>query len=428
MNEDPEIPVVCGRFVLEEQIGSGAMGMVWRARDTLLERAVAVKQLQLPPDGRKLTDPEVRRGLLREARAAARLNHPAVVTVYDAVLHDDDIFIVMELVCAPTLLSAIHREGSLSPARVAGIGLQLVDVLQDAHRIGLTHRDIKPSNLMLLPGDRVKVTDFGIARIAGEPHVTAHYVLRGSPAYMAPEQIRDTTGSSFPSADWWSLAVSLHHAVEGELPFPQSTAVAVIAAILTEEPRSPRRACPELGVILRAMMAKDPDERPGIDTVRAAFASVARSIRPVKPADAVDISTDVLRPDQDHDSSTTSWYRCQELLSDASRRVGPVKKRAAKAVAGIALICAVMAVPASTSPISRTSPARTTTTRPSHTPGVPPPVLSDPQVSSATTSITVPTQPSGSPPFSPPNGDVTIPVLPPGPGGGEPGPDGGGGG
>ncbi|MEW2584962.1 serine/threonine-protein kinase [Streptomyces virginiae] len=231
------------------------MGTVWRAHDEQLDREVALKELRLPDD-LDASGRETWIGRLdREARAAARLKHPGVITVHDRIAGDDGRpWIVMELVHGRSLDDLIKDEGPLPPARVAGIGLQVLDALRAVHATGVTHRDIKPANV-LLEGDRVVLTDFGIAAVEGEPGLTRSGALMGTPVYMAPEQVRGLPATA--ESDLWSLGATLFTAVEGHPPFGGSGSWAVFVAVATEEPAPAVRAG-ELGPVLNGLLRKDP--------------------------------------------------------------------------------------------------------------------------------------------------------------------------
>jgi eukaryotic-like serine/threonine-protein kinase len=279
---------VAERFVLEERLGEGGMGIVWRSTDELLGREVAIKQVQTH---RALSD--VRDRLIREARAAARLNHPGAVTVHDVISDGDEVFIVMEFVPAHTLAELVERHGPLAAGRVARIGLGLLEVLEEAHRIGIVHRDVKPANVMVLPGDRVKLADFGIARIAGDPTLTREGTVLGSPAYMSPEQTRGHRGDA--ATDAWALGATLYFAAEGVAAFGRETYEACIAAVLIEPPPSPRRAGAELAGLLMGLLEKDPADRPGPDHIRRTLERVEAGT-PVAPEPALVRDTIVDRP------------------------------------------------------------------------------------------------------------------------------------
>jgi serine/threonine protein kinase len=186
--------------VLMAPLGRGGMGVVWRAHDQVLGRQVAVKEVVFPPN---MADDEQRPAqarVLREARAAARLNHPGAVTLYDVVQDQGGTFIVMELVQAPTLAELVRTDGPLPPGQVAEVGAQLAGVLEAAHRAGIVHRDVKPANVMVPDRGTVKLADFGVASLQGDPQLTSTGLVVGSPAYVAPEQARGE--ESGPPADF----------------------------------------------------------------------------------------------------------------------------------------------------------------------------------------------------------------------------------
>jgi eukaryotic-like serine/threonine-protein kinase len=258
--------LVADRYALKASIGRGGMGVVWRARDTVLGREVAVKEVVFPP-----TMPEEERRpaqarVMREARAAARLNHPAAVVLYDVVQDHGGTFIVMELVDAPTLADVVRRDGPLSVERAAEIGAQVASALEAAHQAGIVHRDVKPGNVMVPANGMAKLADFGIASLQGDPQLTSTGLVIGSPAYMAPEQAKGE--ESGPPADFWALGATIFYAVEGEPPFDRGTSIATLAAVVNEPPRAPRRAGP-LAPLLTALLAKDPAARPSGPTIGA---------------------------------------------------------------------------------------------------------------------------------------------------------------
>ena len=194
---------VANRYELEEELGHGGMGVVWRATDTLLARPVALKEVDLPRGVDAAQREGLRARVSREARAAARLSHPGVVTVYDIAHDGGQDFIVMELVSAPTLEELVRTRGPLTPERVARLGLGLLDALEAAHRAGIVHRDLKPRNVMVREDGVTKLADFGIASVQGDPRLTMTGLVVGSPAYMAPEQVEAEPVS--PATDLWAL-------------------------------------------------------------------------------------------------------------------------------------------------------------------------------------------------------------------------------
>jgi hypothetical protein len=242
------------------------MGVVWRAQDAVLGREVAVKEVVFPPTMAEEERRPAQARVMREARAAARLNHPSAVTLYDVVQDRGSTFIVMELVEAPTLADLVREQGPLPVERVAEIGAQIASALQAAHGAGIVHRDVKPGNVMVGALGGAKLADFGIASLQGDPQLTSTGLVIGSPAYMAPEQARGE--ESGPPVDFWALGATMFYAVEGEPPFDRGTSIATLAAVVNDPPRAPRRAGP-LTDLISALLAKDPAARPSGPKVRA---------------------------------------------------------------------------------------------------------------------------------------------------------------
>lgn len=207
--------LVGGRYRLLERIGSGGMGTVWRAFDELVDREVAVKQPRLPGDPEDEAFQRAAHRLYREARAAARVDHPSAVAIHDVVIEDELPWIVMELVRGESLHELLRR-GRLAPADSARIGLAVLGALCAAHAVGIVHRDVKPANVLLGPHNRVVLTDFGIAHIQGEESLTASGEFVGSLEFIAPERMSGTGAG--PASDLWSLGVLLYAAVEGASP------------------------------------------------------------------------------------------------------------------------------------------------------------------------------------------------------------------
>jgi len=258
--------VIAGRYRLQAPIGRGAMGVVWRARDQLLDRDVAVKEVQIADT---LTEEEratAYQRTLREAKTAARLNHPAVVTVYDVAEDGGRPWIVMQLVSARSLDQVLATSGPLSPRRAAEMARQLLSALSVAHAAGVMHRDVKPSNVLISNDGRAVLTDFGIATFQGDPKLTQTGMVMGSPGFTAPERIRGEDAT--PASDLWSLGATLYAAVEGHGPFEKrGGAITTMSAIINEDaPEAPTAGA--LGPVIAALLRREPVDRP--DAVEAA--------------------------------------------------------------------------------------------------------------------------------------------------------------
>jgi serine/threonine protein kinase len=266
---------VADRYELGTELGHGGMGVVWRATDTLLAREVAVKEVDLPRGLDADQRAAMRARVSREARAAARLSHPGVVTVYDIAQDGGRDYIVMELVAAPTLDDVVRTDGPLAPERAASLGLGLLATLEAAHRAGIVHRDLKPKNVMVREDGTTKLADFGIASVQGDPRLTATGLVVGSPAYMAPEQVEGAAVG--PPADLWALGATLWFAVEGEPPFGGGE-FQTLSAIVSGEPRQARRLGP-LAPVLDRLLAKDPARRPTPEELRPLLRRVAGETR-----------------------------------------------------------------------------------------------------------------------------------------------------
>lgn len=261
--------LVMGRFRVEERIGSGGMGTVFRAFDERLQRDVAIKEIQTAGAER----------VLREAQAAARLNHPAIVTLYELGERDGHALLVSELVEGKTL-DRVAREGTVSDRDVAEIGTDLCDALAHAHERGVIHRDLKPQNAIVRPfgtqGRRAKLMDFGIAAVAGAPALTAPGEVVGTLAYMAPEQAEGEYAG--PEADVYSLALTLYEAWAGENPVarrtPAQTARQIgqrIQSLAVLRPDLPAALVTQIDASLEA----DPRNRPTLKRLRAELARAA---------------------------------------------------------------------------------------------------------------------------------------------------------
>ena len=247
--------MIVDRYRVLEEAGRGGMGSVWRCVDERLGREVAVKQVGRMP-GESVTD---RARALREARSSAALNHRNVVSIYDAIAEGDHLWLVMEYVPGRTLGQIVRQEGPLPPERVAWIGAQVADGLAAAHERGTVHRDVKPGNVLVRDDDSAQISDFGIARTAGDDTLTQTGMVTGTPAYFAPEIARG--GDPTPASDVWALGATLFTAVEGEPPYGTNpNALALLSTIAVEDPAPPTRAGP-LTEPIRRMLDPDPAAR-----------------------------------------------------------------------------------------------------------------------------------------------------------------------
>ncbi|MFI1922865.1 serine/threonine-protein kinase [Streptomyces sp. NPDC020377] len=279
-----ESRTVGGRYRLLERIGSGGMGTVWRARDELMEREVAVKQPRLPGDPEDDFHRRAAHRLHREARAAARVDHPCAVAIHDVVVEEGAgadpegglPWIVMELVRGESLHEVLKR-GPLDPAEAARIGLAVLGALRAAHAVGIVHRDVKPANVLLGRHGRVVLTDFGIAHIHGEESLTASGEFVGSLEFVAPERMAGRGGG--PASDLWSLGVLLYAAVEGWSPFRRTTVESTLAAVIAADPPEPKQAGP-LGPLVVRLLVRDPVRRPDPAEVAEILAAITEG-RPV---------------------------------------------------------------------------------------------------------------------------------------------------
>ncbi|MET9576965.1 serine/threonine-protein kinase [Streptomyces massasporeus] len=269
--------LVAGRYRLAESIGSGGMGRVWRAHDEVLHRSVAIKELTAA-----LYVSESEQAILlartrAEARAAARINHSAVVTVHDVLEHDGRPWIVMELVEGRSLADAVKEEGRVEPREAARIGLWVLRALRAAHTAGVLHRDIKPGNVLLARDGRVLLTDFGIAQIEGDTTITRTGEVVGSVDYLAPERVRGHDPG--PSSDLWALGATLYTAVEGRSPFRRTTPLTTMQAVVEEEAAELQHAGPLTPVII-SLLRKDPNTRPDASEAEQMLAEAAEGRRP----------------------------------------------------------------------------------------------------------------------------------------------------
>jgi tRNA A-37 threonylcarbamoyl transferase component Bud32 len=252
--------LLSGRYRLIDPIGEGGMGRVWHARDELLGRDVAVKEIT----SEGLTRVELgdlRERAIREARAIAQISHPCVISIFDVVAGETP-WIVMELVRSRSLQQVINRDGPLAPPEAARIGLAVLAGLRAAHQQGILHRDVKPANVLLASDGRVVLTDFGLAMMAGDSSMTRTGVVLGSPSFLAPERALDEPADA--KADLWSLGATLYAAIDGRPPYQKSTPMATLSALMTQPPPVSGRAG-ALQPVLAALLRRDPAARADTD-------------------------------------------------------------------------------------------------------------------------------------------------------------------
>ncbi|MFJ1973224.1 serine/threonine-protein kinase [Streptomyces sp. NPDC087903] len=319
--------VIAGRYRLEKRLGRGGMGVVWRATDQLLGRQVAVKEIPLDDT---LSEEEARRQrdrTLREARAVAQLRHPHIIVVHDVVEHDERPYIVMDLIGGGSLADRVSARGPVDAAEAARIGIGLLSALRTAHAAGVLHRDIKPANVLLeADTDRVVLTDFGIAQVAGATTLTETGSFVGSPEYTAPERMSGArTG---PESDLWSLGALLCTVLSGESPFRRDSLGGILHAVVFDEIRPPVQAGPLLPVV-RGLLERDPERR--LDAAQAermlrAFRDTGRT--PTPPPGYTPTRLDVPR---------------REPAPTAAEPVPPGRTYSTKGVLVAALLVAAMA-------------------------------------------------------------------------------------
>jgi eukaryotic-like serine/threonine-protein kinase len=279
--------VIAGRYRLLSPLGEGGMGTVWRARDEVLHREVAVKEVHAPAGLPRADVERLYTRLEREAWATARISDRNVVTVYDVATEDGRPWIVMELVRGLSLADALDAEGPMPPRRAAHIGAEVLSALRAAHDAGVLHRDVKPANVLLANDGRVVLTDFGIATVEGSSALTMTGEVIGSPEFLAPERALGRTPG--PESDLWSLGVLLYAAVEGSSPFRQDTPLSTLRAVVDEELPPPRRAG-TLAPVIEGLLRKDPAERLPAERAEQDLRMVAAGGSPAAPTARVPVA------------------------------------------------------------------------------------------------------------------------------------------
>ncbi|AOW92129.1 serine/threonine protein kinase [Rhodococcus sp. WMMA185] len=307
--------LVAGRYRLQSKLGGGGMGAVWLARDTLLHRDVAVKQVittaGLAPDEAQ----RLRESTMREGRNAAKLAHNHSIAMYDVALEAGEPWLVMEYLPSRSLAQAMNIVETLPPLEVAQIGAQVADALAAAHAAGIVHRDIKPGNILVADRGRelgtVKISDFGIARAKGDSADSTNGVITGTPAYFSPEVARgkDPTEAS----DVFSLGAALYTVVEGQPPFGiDSDSVALLHRVARAEIYRPAKAGPLTDTLLH-LLEPDPARRPTMSEARDELARVAM-------AGPGDIAHLIGSPVYSADGTIPAWAHRSTPLPDSRKR------------------------------------------------------------------------------------------------------------
>ncbi|MFJ4966226.1 serine/threonine-protein kinase [Streptomyces sp. NPDC088729] len=394
--------LLAGRYRLGDVLGRGGMGKVWRAHDEVLHRTVAVKELTAGLYVAEADRLVLHARTQKEARAAARITHPGVVTVHDVIEYDQRPWIVMQYVDGPSLADAAKETGEIAPREAARIGLHVLGALRAAHGAGVLHRDVKPGNVLLARDGRVLLTDFGIAAIEGDSTITRTGELVGSIDYLAPERVRG--GDPGPASDLWSLGATLYTAVEGRSPFRRTSPISTMQAVVQDQPPVSENAGP-LGPVITALLRKDPADRPSAAAAqqmlrdvaegraaRSAQAHVETESYPgkarypvtVPDGDAARLSGDAsvsasaataARPRPDQDTSGRSGALAGAVSAPVTRRAGARWRTTlvvvvAAAVLGGAggLVAMKYQGGAAESPVGRTRADTTVSTDPSATP------------------------------------------------------------
>ncbi|MBF6245469.1 protein kinase [Nocardia elegans] len=344
--------LIAGRYRLADPIGSGAMGVVWRASDVRLRRTVAVKQLLLAPGLTKAQALEAKMRAMREGRIAARLHHQNAVTVFDVAEEDGQPWLVMEYVDAQSLAALMRDKGPLEPREVARIGAKVAAALAAAHDAGIVHRDVKPANILVADNGTVKITDFGISRAVGDVTVTSTGFLAGTPAYLSPEIARGEDPE--PASDVFALGSTLYAAVEGAPPFGEGdNPLAVLHSVVSAKVPEPKRA-ESLGPVLMSLLAADGADRPTMreaqqaleavaDGRSAALVPAATKVLPQPGADAA-ATTVLSAPEKTASAPTPSGAGSTARTPAPHPKPGPLRDRRIWAVAAAAVLVVAVIV------------------------------------------------------------------------------------
>lgn len=424
--------VLAERYELLEVLGRGGMGVVYRARDRVLDRVVAVKVLPLD----RAQDPTAIARFEREALAAAGLSHRNIVSVFDFGTDQETRFIVMEYLAGQSLARRVHERGALAVGEAVDLVAQVASALAAAHEAGIVHRDVKPANVMVNAQGHVKVLDFGIARLTAGISLTQTATVLGSAPYLAPELCRGASADA--RSDIYALGCVLYELLTGRPPFKGELPAAIVHQQLSSAPRNPRELNPTippaLGALCLAMLAKEPEQRPhdAGELVRALPATLgdpaaiaATRRMPIAAVPTTGIAADAAATvPLTNAAGALDATRVMPVQPQAATRVMPVRPRAATpdkrryaALIGIIVIALVVTLLALTS--GSGAPGRAVTKR--RVSGT----RTSPAHSTSATSSTTTTPTTGTTQTTSTTGTVqtTPAIIPPGH---QPGPHGGG--
>ncbi|SNR52208.1 Serine/threonine protein kinase [Haloechinothrix alba] len=265
--------LIAGHYRLAEHVGSGAMGVVWRAVDVRLERSVAVKRVVSQHGLSEADRDALHKRAMREAKIAARLQHPNAIAVYDITEHDGDPCLVMEYLPSRSLSDVLAEEGTVPVATAARIGEQVAAALVAAHRAGIVHRDVKPGNILIDDTGVAKLTDFGISRAHGDITLTQTGLVAGTAGYLAPELARG--GDPSAASDVFALGATLYHALEGQSPYGSgSNQLALLHTAASGKVNPPTRSGPATALLM-SLLRVAPEERATMQQASERLAAIA---------------------------------------------------------------------------------------------------------------------------------------------------------
>jgi serine/threonine protein kinase len=369
--------LIADRYRLLHRVGSGGMGVVWEGWDERLERRVALKQVYRQSGASTREAELANHRALREARLAARLQHPHAVPVFDAVEEDGQLWLVMQFIPSITLAAVLEQGGPLQPNEATKVGAAVASALAAAHAVGIVHRDVKPGNILIAEDGTALISDFGIARALGDATLTSSGMIHGTPAYLAPEVARGSEANL--ASDVFSLGSTLYSALEGRPPFgTDDNTMALLHRVASGQFQPPQRSGPLTPVIMD-MLAIDPDVRPSMGAVAESLSQLPTPSRPAEQAPTAaasgagleesDTPAALAAPSHDHQPP------------ESRRRHGLAAAVAVVALIGIGIVVTALLVndrraanpTVGPGPSSSVAPATTSVSPPPPTPSTPSP-------------------------------------------------------